>query len=107
MYVWSSLCGSLGLFDQALSHPALSDMGILFVAGVRFDVFGQALSPKGHSVRAGSRLMMSVDTGYGDRFPVTTAARSLTGGSRFCGWLQFVTRGGGGGAGPVAPPIST
>ena len=37
-----------------------------------------------------------------DRFPVTMATRSLTGGSGCCGWLQFVTRG----AGPVAPPIS-
>ena len=33
----SSLFVSLGLFDRALSHPALSYMGILVVAGVRFD----------------------------------------------------------------------
>ena len=92
-----------GLFGQALSPLALSDMGILVVAGVHFDVSGQALSSGGDSVRAGSRLLVSVDASGRDRFPVTTAARSLTGGSKCCGWLQFVTRG----AGPVAPPIST
>ena len=98
----SSCCVSPGIFDRALSQPALSDMGILVVAGVRFDVSGQALSPKGDSVPAGSRLMVSVDTSVGDRFPVTTAARSLTGGSECCGWLQFVMRG----VGAVSPPIS-
>ena len=67
------VCVSPGLFDQALSQPVLSDMGILVVAGVHFDVSGQALSPGGDSVRAGSRLLVSVDTGDGDQFPLTTA----------------------------------
>ena len=80
----SSLCVSLGLFDRALSHPALSYLGILVV---RYDVSGQTLSSRGDSVRAGSLLMVSVDTGDGDRFPVTRAARSLTIGSKCCGWL--------------------
>ena len=60
----SSVCVSLGLFDWALSHPALSYMGILVVAGVRFYVPGQTISSRGDSVRAGSRLMVSVDTGH-------------------------------------------
>ena len=95
----SSLCISPGLFDWVLSQPALSDMGILVVTGVRFDVSGQALSPGGDSVRAGSHLLVSVDTGDGDLCPVTTAAftdrwlRLL--------WLDAVLD-----AGPVAPPIS-
>ena len=46
--------------------------------------------------------MVSVDIDDGDRFPVTTVARSLTGGSGHCGWLLFVKRGWG-----LAPPIST
>ena len=74
-----SLCVSLGLFDRTLSHPALSYMGILVVASVRIEVSGQILSSMGDSVRAGSCLMVSVDTGDGDRFPVTMAARSLAG----------------------------
>ena len=89
----SLLCVSPGLFDRALSQPALSDMGILVVACVHFDVSGQALSPGGDPVRAGSRLLVSVDTGDGDRFPMTTTAHSLTGGSECRGWLQFVMRG--------------
>ena len=36
----SSHCVSLGLFDRALSQPALLYMGILVVAGVHFDVSG-------------------------------------------------------------------
>ena len=99
----SSLCVSLGLFERALSHPALSYMGILVVAGVRFDVSGQTLSSRGDSVWAGSCLMVSVDTGDGDWFHLTMATRSVVGDSRCCGWLQFVTRG----AWPVGPPIST
>ena len=81
---------SLGMFDRGLS-----DVGILGVAGVNFDVSGGGL------VWATSRLLVSVDTGNGDQFPMTTTARSLTGGSKCCGWLQFMTRG----AGHVAPPI--
>ena len=38
----SSLCVTLGLSDRALSQLALSYMGILIVAGVRFDVSGEA-----------------------------------------------------------------
>ena len=75
----------LGLFNRALS-----DMGILGIAGVHFDVSGGGLVP------AGSHLLVSVDTGDGDRFPVTTTTCSLTGDSECCGWLQFMTRGGGG-----------
>ena len=74
----------LGLFDRGLS-----DVGILGVAGVHFDVSGGGL------VWTGSRLLVSVDTGNGDQFPRTTTKRSLTGGSECCGWLQFLTRGGG------------
>ena len=37
----SSLCVRPGLFDRSLSQPALSDLGILVVTGVHFDVFGQ------------------------------------------------------------------
>ena len=48
----SLLCVSLGLFDRAMSQPVLSDLGILVVAGVHFDVSGHALSPGGDSVRA-------------------------------------------------------
>ena len=67
--------------------------------GVHFDVFGLGI---GDLVRAGPLLWMSVDTGDGDWLLVTMAALPLTGGSRRCGWLQFVKQG----AGPVAPPIS-
>ena len=81
------------VFPRVLSQPALSDMGILVVTGVHFDVSGQALSPGGDSVQAGSRLLVSVDTGDGDRFPLTTTARSLTCGSECRSWLQFVTWG--------------
>ena len=69
-----------------LSNRTLSDVGILGVTGVRFDVSG------GDLVWAGSRLMVSVDTGDGDRFPMTTTERSRTGGSKCCGWLQCMTR---------------
>ena len=72
----------MGLFNQALS-----DMSISGIAGVHFDV------SEGGLVRAGSCLLVSVDTSDGDRFPVTTTARLLTGGSECCGWLQFMTRG--------------
>ena len=92
----SSPCVSLGLFDRAVSHPALSYMGILFVAGVRFDVPGQTISSRGDSIRAGSHLMVSVDTGDGDRFLLTTAARSLAGDSRCCGWLAAIRDAGAG-----------
>ena len=74
----SSFCASIGLFDRALSHPVLSYMGILVVAGVCLDVSGQILYLRGDLVWAGSRMMVPVDTGDG-----------------------------GGGAGPVVPPIST
>ena len=47
----------------------------------------------GGLVRAGSCLLVSVDTGDGDRFSVTTTAHSLTGGSECCGWLQLMTWG--------------
>ena len=67
-------------------------MGILGIAGVHFDVSGGGL------VRADSHLLVSVDASDGDRLPVTTTTRSLTGGSDCCGWLQFMMRGGGGGA---------
>ena len=90
---------SPGLFDRALSQPALLDPWILVATGVHFDVFGPGI---GDSVRAGPLVWMSVDTGDGDRLPVTTVARPLAGGSGCCGWLQFVTQG----AGPLAPPIS-
>ena len=90
----SSRCVSPGLFDRVLSHPALSDLGILVGTGVHFDVSEQALSRRGDSVRAGFFLLVSDDTGDGERFPVTTAARSLTGGSKCCGWLQLVMRSG-------------
>ena len=74
----SSLCVSLGIYGWALSHPALSYMGILVVAGVRFDVSGQTLSSRGDSVWASSRLMVSVDTGDGG--PVSPDNdRALTG----------------------------
>ena len=95
----SSLCVPPGLFDQALSQPALLDPGILVATGVHFDVFRPGI---GDSVRAGLLLWKSVGTGDGDRLPVTTATRTLTGGSRCCDWLQFMMQG----AGPVAPPIS-
>ena len=88
----SSCDATLGLFNQALS-----DMGILGIADVHFDVSGGGL------VRACSRLLMSVITGDGERFPVKTTTCSLTGSSECCGWLQFMTRG----AGPVDPPIGT
>ena len=90
-----SMCVPPGLFDRGLLQPALSDMGTLVVAGVRFDVSGAVLLRRGDSVCAGSHLMMSYDTGDGDWFPVATASRSRTSGSRCCGWLQFVTQGGG------------
>ena len=95
----SSLCASPGLFDRALPPPTLLDPGILVATGVHFDVFGPGI---GDSVWAGPLLWMSVDTGDGDRLPVTMAARPVAGGSRCCGWLQFVTQG----AGLLAPPIS-
>ena len=103
-YDMSSICAHPGLFDRSLLPPALSDMGTLVVAGVRSDVCGAALLWGGDLVRASSRLMMSYDTGDGDGrcFPMAMAARSRTGGSGCCGWLQFVTRG----ARPVAPPIN-
>ena len=85
-----SSCVSPGLFDQALSQPALLDPGILVATGVHFDVFGMGI---GDSVRACPLLWMSVDTGDGDQLPVTTAARPLAGGSGCCGWLQFVMQG--------------
>ena len=64
----SSLSVSPGLFDQALSQPALLDPVILVATCVHFDVFGPL-------------LWMSIDTGDGDRLPVTTATRPLAGGS--------------------------
>ena len=76
----------------------LSDTWILDVTGVRFDVSGASLLCEGDSVRFGPSLMMSDDTGDGNWFPLTTAARSRGGGSGRCGWLQFVTQG----AGPVS-----
>ena len=88
----SSLCVPLCLFDEALSQTALSDLGILVVAGVHFNVSGQVLYPGGDSVRAGLRVLVSVVTGDGDRLPMTMAAHPLTGGSGCCGWLQFVMR---------------
>ena len=68
---------------------------VLDVTGVRFDVSGAGLLCAGDSVRLGSSLMMSDDTGDGDWFPLTTAARSRGGGSRCCGWLHFVSQGAG------------
>ena len=98
----SSLCDPPVLFDRALLQPVWSDLGILVVAGVHFDVSGPVLYPGGDSVRARPSLLVSGDTSDGDRLPVTMAACTQTGGVVCCGWLQFVTRGGG----PMAPPIS-
>ena len=78
----SSCDVTMGLFNLALS-----DMDILGIADVHFDVSG------GGFVRGGSRLLVSVDIRDGDRFPVTMIACSLTGGSECCGWLQFMMRG--------------
>ena len=79
----SSCDVSLGLFNRALS-----DMGILGIACVHLDVSGGT-----GLVRAGSCLLVSVDTGEGVRFPLTMTAHSLTGGSKGCGWQQFMTWG--------------
>ena len=95
----SSLCVPPGLSSRDLSQLSLSDTGVLDVTGVRFDVSGASLSCEGDSVQFGSSLMMSDDTGYGDWFPLITAARS---GSGRCGWLQFMSQG----VGPVSPPIN-
>ena len=89
------LCPPPGLFDRALSQPALSDLGILVVTGVQFDVSGQVLYPGGDSVRAGPRLLVSVDTGDGDRLPTGSCLRVL--------WLAAIRDAGGR---PVDPPIS-
>ena len=96
----SSIWTCPGLFEWGLLPPALFDMGILDVAGVRFDVSGAALLRGGDSVSVVSRWMMSDDTGDGDWSPVAMAARSRTGGFGCCGWLYCVTRG----AGRMAPP---
>ena len=81
------------LFDRALSQPVLSDLGILFAAGVHFDVSGPVVYPGGHLVHAGLRLLVSGDTSDGDRLPMTMATRPVTSGFMCCGWLQFVTWG--------------
>ena len=91
-----------GLSFRDLLRPSLSDTGVLDVTGVRFYVSGARWLCEGDSVRFGSSLMMSDDTGDRDWFPLTTAARSRDGGSGRCGWLQFVPQG----AGPVSPPIN-
>ena len=83
------------MFDRSLSQPVLSDLGILFAAGVHFDVSGPVLYPGGDSVRAGPRLLVSGDTSDGDGLPMTMVTRPLTGGFMCCGWLKFVTRGAG------------
>ena len=51
-YDMSSLYALPGLFDRGLLPPALFVMGTLGVAGVRFDVSGEALLRGGDSVRA-------------------------------------------------------
>ena len=59
----SSLC-DFRVILQALSQPVLSDMGVLFTAGVRFDVSGPVLSPGGDLVRPGlNRLVSVMETG--------------------------------------------
>ena len=66
-------------------------MGVLDVTGVHFDVSGAGWLCAGDSVWLGSSLMMSDDTGDGDWFPMTTAARSRGGGSRcWVLWLAAV-----------------
>ena len=42
----SHLCVPPGLFDRALSQPALSDPGILVATGVHFDVFGPGIGDR-------------------------------------------------------------
>ena len=88
----SSLCVSLGLFDRALSQPALLYMGI-WLSQVFALMYLDRLYIQKVTQWAGSRLMVSVDTDNGDRLPVTTVAHSLTGGTWRCGWLLFVTLG--------------
>ena len=101
-HVVSSLCVPPGLSSRDLLRPSLSDTGVLDVAGVRFGVSGASLLCVGDSVQFGPSLMMPDDTGDGDWFPFTTAARLRGGGFGRCGWLQFVLQG----MGPVSPPIS-
>ena len=81
---FSLLCGGSNEVSSCdvyleLFNWALSDMGVLGVTCVHFDVSGGGL------VWAGSRLLVSVDTGDGDRYPVPTTTRSLTGDSGCCG----------------------
>ena len=89
---------SSGFFDRVLSQPGGGD---LVVTEVRFDVTRPVSSGKGDSVRAGLYLMASGVTDAGNRFPLTTAAHSATGGYRCSGWLVLVMRE----AEPVATPI--
>ena len=71
------------LFIRALSQPVLLDLGVLFTAGVRFDVSGHVLSPGGDSVRPGLNLLVSGDASDEGWVLVTTSACTLTGG-RMC-----------------------
>ena len=63
----SSPCDPCVLFIRALSQPVLSDLGILFTGGVRFDVSGHVLSPGGDSVWPGLNLLVSGDASNGGR----------------------------------------
>ena len=96
------LCVPPGLFYRDLLQLRLPDTGVLDVTGACFDVSGAGLLCESDLVLFGSSLMMSDDTGDGDWFPLTMATRSRGGGSRCCGWLQFVSCG----AWPVYPAIS-
>ena len=53
----SSLCDPCVLFIRALSQLVLSDLGVLFTAGVWFDVSGHVLTPGGNSVRPRFNLL--------------------------------------------------
>ena len=90
-----SLCVSPELFDRVLSQPAVPGEGDLVVAR-------PVSSVKGDSVCTSLYFMASGVTDVENRFPLTTAARSMTGGYRCSGWLKFLTRE----AESVAPPIS-
>ena len=90
----SSLCDSSVLFLRALSQPVLSDLWVLFTAGVRFDASRPVLSPVGDSVRPGLNRLVSGGARDVDRLLVTTSACTLAGEFVRCDWLHSVTRGG-------------
>ena len=82
----SSLCDPCVLLIWALSQPVLSDLGVLFTAGVRFDVHGHVLSPGGDSVWPGLNMLVSGGASDGGLLVVTTSACMLTGGLMCCDW---------------------